>query len=327
MKIAVVLPSLSRSATVTVALNIANGLILSGHAVDIYYFDEIVEQSVPEGCQIFRISFFKKFDFSEYDVIHSHNLRPDLYLAINRSNIRGVCFSTVHNYVKEELKNHYGKIISLIFTQVWKTAWRRFDRIVCLSADAAKYYGKLLPKSRVSYVYNGVSISQTDEIDCGVIEAVDDFKKKGFFVLGTYCKQTKGKGLEQVLYLLSENSKVAAVLIGDGPENKFLKSLAKELGIENRCYFASFLPFAYIYNNYFDAYIIPSRVEGFGIALVEAALCNVNILCSDIAVFHEMFDNSEVSFFKLDDIKGIGEIIEQIKGGVDKRRLAAMRLK
>jgi len=327
VQIAVVLPSLSRSATITVALNIATGLISAGHRVDIFYFDDTVERSVPDGCGVFRINFFQKFDFAKYDVIHSHNLRPDLYVAINRSHIRGVCVSTIHNYVREELENYHGKLLSIIFTQIWKFAWQRLDCLVCLTEGAAAYYRKFLPVSYISYVYNGVSILDDSGItaESAVIDSVGAFKNVGFFILGTYCNQTKGKGLEQIVRLVHADSSVAAIIIGEGPENSFLVSLAKELGVEDRCLFFPFLPSAYIYNRYFDAYIIPSRSEGFGIALVEASLCDVNIMCSDITVFREMFNESEVSFFKLDDTEGMLKIVAQFRAGLDKRGLAKLK--
>ncbi len=329
MKIAVVVPSLGQSATITVALNISAGLIKSGHIVDIYYFDGVVERLIPDGCKTFKIRFFEKFDFSNYDVIHSHNLRPDLYLALNRRSIRCSCVTTVHNYVSEELDNYHGKTLSLIFTQIWKTAWGRFDRVVCLTEDAVKYYKKLLPKSHISYIYNGVDYIDNLEkyIDSSVPEKIICLKNKNYFVIGTYCNQIERKGLDQILRLLSFDKNLAAVIIGNGPENKKLKDMARDLKIEDRCLFFDFLPHAYIYNKYFDAYIIPSRTEGFGIALIEAVLSNTKVICSDIPVFREMFNDLEVSFFKLDDNEEIIIAINQMKSGVDKRIPAIRRAK
>lgn len=317
MKIAVLLPSLSRSATITVALNIADGLVSVGHQVDIFYFDGLVECAVPEGCATYRISFFDKYDFSVYDVLHSHNLRPDLYVAINRKRIKCVCVSTIHNYVKEELENYYGKLASFFFTRLWLWAWRRQDKLVCLSNNAVTYYNRLLPDANIEFVYNGVELIDHDsiELDPQVVNAVDSLKQKNLFVLGTYCNQTKGKGLDQLVKLVRRDENLGAILIGSGPENAALMALAEDLGVESRCIFIPYTPSAYAYNKFFDAYIIPSRSEGFGMSLVEAALSDANIICSDIPVFREMFDESEVSFFKLDDIEGMLNSVEEIKAG------------
>lgn len=324
MYIAIIVPSLTRSATITVALSIAEGLIGKGHSVDVFYFDEKIERNIPIGCCVFRIGFFEKIDFSKYDVIHSHNLRPDLFVAINRSRIRGVCISTIHNFVRDELQNYHGKFAAFIFTLIWSSAWKRFDHLVCLNKVAVNYYKKLIKVSMVSYVHNGVSISDKTkiQIDARVFEAADSFRAKGLFLIGTYCNQTKGKGLDQIIRLLSLESSIAAIIIGNGPEHDSLVALASELGVESRCLFYQYLPSAYVYNECFNAYIIPSRSEGFGIGLVEAALSGVNIMCSDINTFREMFDESEVSFFNLDDTKSMREIIISFRGGVDKRIFA-----
>lgn len=327
MRVAMVLPSLRLSATITVALSLAAELSRLGHIVDIIYFDEKVERSVPEGCRAYRISFFRKFDFSSYDVVHSHNLRPDLYVSIHRCLSQFACVSTIHNYVSEELESYYGKFISLVFTQIWRLAWSRFDKLVCLTCGAVDYYKILLPNSDISYVYNGVFVDDAIDVvlDDKLVSAVSELKLNGYFVLGTYCNQTKGKGLDQVVRFVKEESSVSAIFIGDGPEKSYLVSLAADLGVENRCLFFPFLPSAYIYNRLFDSYVISSRCEGFGLSLVEASFCNVKIMCSDIPVFREMFDDTQVSFFKLDDIESMREVVRQMKGGVDKRRYARLR--
>ncbi|PCC98436.1 glycosyltransferase family 4 protein [Halopseudomonas pelagia] len=329
MKIAVLLPSLSRSATITVAFNIADGLVSAGHEVDILYFDDLVERPAPIGCAVFKVNFFDKIDFSKYDVLHSHNLRPDLYVAVNRKRIKCVCVSTVHNYVKEELENYHGKLASFFVTRLWLWAWRKQDRVVCLTRDAANYYKKLLPGSTVEFVYNGVALADVSlmQLDAKVVNAAALLKQNNLFVLGTYCNQTKGKGLDQIVRLVHRSKELGAVIIGSGPETESLMSLAKELDVELRCIFIPFTVYAYAYNQYFDAYIIPSRREGFGISLVEAALSDAVLICSDIPVFREMFDGSEVAFFKLDDIEGLLTIIDEIRAGTNQQGLAKKKAK
>ncbi len=326
MRIAMVLPSLSRSATITVALNIVSGLIDRGHHVDVLYFDEKVDRPVPKGSSAYKIAFFRRHDFSKYDIVHSHNLRPDLYVSAHKFFKNFSCVSTIHNYVAEELENYYGKVVSLIFTRIWLFAWRKFDKLVCLTDGAVGYYQALLPKSDISYVYNGVSVADTDVTpNPRLVSAVYKLKQNDYFVLGTYCNQTKGKGLEQLVRFAEADPSVAVVIIGDGPEKRNLVALAAELGVVDRCLFFPFLPSAYVYNYIFDAYVIPSRSEGFGLALVEASLCGANIMCSDIPVFREMFDDTQVSFFRLDDMEDMRRVVRQMKGGLDKRNSAKLK--
>ncbi len=323
VRVAIVLPSLSNAATITVAFNIASGLVGLGHDVDILYFDLKVERPIPSGCNAYKIGFLSFHDFSKYDVVHSHNLRPDLYVAAHRIFKKFSCVSTIHNYVAEELENYYGKITSLVFSRIWLFAWRRFGGLVCLTNGAVEYYKSLLPEANITYVYNGVSVGDCGAMpDQGILSAVASLKQRNYFVLGTYCNQTKGKGLEQLIRFAKADPSVAVVIIGSGPENRQLMSLAADLGVEGRCLFFPYFPNAYIYNKYFDSYIITSRKEGFGLALVEAALYGSNIICSDIEVFREIFNDEQVFFFQLDDMDGIGRAVQQIKLGASKGALA-----
>ena len=57
-------------------------------------------------------------------------------------------------------------------------------------------------------------------------------------------------------------------------------------------YFSSYQKNPCNYLPYFDVYVMPSYSEGFGLAMVEAALARRAIVCSDIPSFHEIFFNN-----------------------------------
>jgi glycosyltransferase involved in cell wall biosynthesis len=111
------------------------------------------------------------------------------------------------------------------------------------------------------------------------------------------------------------------VVIGDGPEKNILQDLSVSLGVDSRCVFISSIPYAHQCNVFFDIFAMPSRSEGFGLALIEAALHSKKIVCSDIPIFRELFDEDAVSFFELDDIVGLNAAVvqslaEESKGSV-----------
>jgi glycosyltransferase involved in cell wall biosynthesis len=101
------------------------------------------------------------------------------------------------------------------------------------------------------------------------------------------------------------------------------------LDVGQRCYFLGFVdnPWEIILES--DVFIFPSRSEGFGIALVEAASLGIPIICSDIPTFREMFDDNEVTFFKLDDIDDLNNkilMLDEIKDKVSLAKLKAEKL-
>ena len=71
---------------------------------------------------------------------------------------------------------------------------------------------------------------------------------------------------------------------------------------------------------------MPSKSEGFGLALIEAVQQKVPVICSDIEVFKELFNSAEVSYFKLEDLTSLSEALKiAIETGSVKADLAYVR--
>ena len=80
MNIAFILPSLKRVGPTIVAHSIVDSLKKSGHNIEVFYFDSIHELNFDVPTT--QISFFKHIDIDRFDIIHTHMLRPDLYVAL-----------------------------------------------------------------------------------------------------------------------------------------------------------------------------------------------------------------------------------------------------
>jgi glycosyltransferase involved in cell wall biosynthesis len=111
--------------------------------------------------------------------------------------------------------------------------------------------------------------------------------------------------VDQVLRLLSLKADFAFVIIGDGSELHALTEQAKSLNVYERCLFCGFQENAVRYFRYFDLFIMPSRSEGFGLALIEAVQQRIPVVCSDLKVFKEILSDSEAYFFKTDDMDSL----------------------
>ena len=86
-----------------------------------------------------------------------------------------------------------------------------------------------------------------------------------------------------------------------------LKNLRAELGLSAAAHFFAelnddFLPDEVIADFYrlADALILPSREEGFGIPLIEAAFSRLPVFCSDISPLHDL-GQDDVTYFALDE--------------------------
>lgn len=311
MKIAFILPALKNVGPTIVVHDIINDIINKTRRIDLYYFDEQVELNFP--CNTYRINFFDKINFNDYDIVHAHMLRPDLYVWFHRKKTDRCKFiSTLHQNIYDNLKDTHNKLIAYIFEKIWCYSLKKFDHIVFLTKILEKKYKtKIIIDSSV--IYNGRKLPHTTNI-IEELEILQKLKQKNTLI-GIHCNLIKRKGIHQVIKILKELENFVLVVIGDGNQRKRLEKMAMDLGVENQCLFLGYKKNAIDYLKYLDFYIMSSYSEGFGLSLIEAAHSKLPIICSDIDVFREIFSSNEVSFFKLDNesslIKAIKHAVEE----------------
>ncbi|MCB1691659.1 MAG: glycosyltransferase, partial [Pseudomonadales bacterium] len=102
------------------------------------------------------------------------------------------------------------------------------------------------------------------------------------FVFGTVGRLVAKKDHETLIRAFAAlEADAMLVLVGDGPAREHLQQVATELGVADRVVFAGHVENAATVLAAFDAFVFPSgREEAFGIALLEAMLAEVPIVCS-----------------------------------------------
>ena len=71
------------------------------------------------------------------------------------------------------------------------------------------------------------------------------------------------------------------MILGEGPERTRLEALATKLGIADEIAIPGFVANPYTYMKRAAVYALPSRYEGFGMALVEAMACETPVVSTD----------------------------------------------
>jgi glycosyltransferase involved in cell wall biosynthesis len=220
--------------------------------------------------------------------------------------------TTVHNYVFIDLKLYYHPIVSWFLGMAWMTFWIRFDALVALTDDARSYYLSRSFNKRVKRIYNGRDI----HVDPTVImpqhrQMVETLRKEYQYVIGTCAMLISGKRIDILIRLLSRVPSGSLVILGDGPERKNLEHMVSILHLQDRVKFLGHVRHAHQYNVLFDIFAHPSLSEGFSLSLIEAAMHQKKIVCSDIPCFKEAFDDTEVTFFNSDDEASIDQAVEE----------------
>lgn len=300
MKIAFIVASRANKGPVLVAKDLANYFLADGHDVHLYYFDDTLE--VKFNCKCYKIRFIKTYDFSKYDIIHSHSLRPDLYNGLRIRNIQGIKITTLHNYFYQDLKMQYGLLRTYLAGLFWFLSLQRLDRIVCLSNNMKDYYSDLLPKRKLSYIYNGKAIDDKN-ISIEHINLISELKTN-YVVIGVVALLIKRKGIHQLVEAISNDNRFALVIVGDGPEKEKLERLCKSKRLTDRCFFLGFQNNGHRYFKYFSIFAMTSYSEGFPLSLLEASYSGTPTVCIDSSLFRELFPK-EVVFFKENDVNSL----------------------
>lgn len=311
MKIAYIIPGIPQTGPVVVIQNLVRYLIKQVDKVDVYYLYD-VDQPVHFDCDIHRINYQTPFDFDDYDIIHTHTAKADLYGAIWSWKMKKAkLVTTIHQDTFVTEKYRIGAFWGPIYVYAWMLLQRFcFDGVIFISKQIRDTYEKYF-KGAKTIIYNGVYCDYSIPVNKHFISEINDLKAKGLKLLGTYALIMKRKGIKQVLQFLKQNPDYGFVIIGDGAEKQNLQIMSKEFGIADRVLFLPHVPNPYCYLDDVDIYTMTSYSEAFGLAMVEAALSQKPIVCSNLPSFHEIFSEDEACFFELDDISSLSNAIQK----------------
>lgn len=112
--------------------------------------------------------------------------------------------------------------------------------------------------------------------------------KTVLMTFGRLSSDERYKGVDEVLEampsLLAQRGDLAYLVAGDGDDRPRLEEKARSLGLESRVVFAGYLPEAEKADYYrlADAYVMPSRGEGFGFVFLEAMACGIPVVASTL---------------------------------------------
>jgi glycosyltransferase involved in cell wall biosynthesis len=314
MKIGYIIPSKVKFGPTLVVYDLVKLMIERGHHVTVFYFDERqgdkLQSLIEFPCPTIKIKFIEKINFMDFDVIHSHGLRPDAYVFFHKPRNTKTCFvTTLHNFVKEELTFTYNKFVSVIFSSLWMKMVSRHDMRVVLSKTAKNYYTKWFDKDQLTYIYNTRAVNGKGELSEKEKEELLSFKGNDKLI-GINAGATYRKGADQLIRALAKVSGVKVFALWRGADRADLRKIAREENVEDRVLFAGYREDAYRYIQYYDAFAVPSRCEGFPLAMLEAVALKSNLICSDIPIFKEFFSDDEATFFHLEDIQSMAAAIK-----------------
>ena len=218
-----------------------------------------------EGCDVF------------------HGLSNELPLNVRKAGCRKVV--TIHDLIFIHCPEYYHWIDRKVYDFKFRRACRNADVVVAVSEytkrEIIRYYGT--PEQKIRVVYQGcdpafaatVPQEKADEVRCRyqlpsrfVLYVGSIEKRKNLMVVA--------KAFAESRELQASGLKVVAVGKRTAYTDEIIRYLY-EKGIDNRFLFFHNVPFADLPSFYCSAtvFVYPSRIEGFGIPLLEAITAGV----------------------------------------------------
>jgi glycosyltransferase involved in cell wall biosynthesis len=140
-----------------------------------------------------------------------------------------------------------------------------------------------LPAGSVLTIHNGVPDDQ---------RAAGEQPRPGRLV-GSIGRFEPQKGFDVLIKAVAALDDVSLVLVGNGSERRRLQELAAEVGVEERVVWKEWTEDPRSDLEAFDVFALPSRFEGFPLALLEALLARAAVVASDVGSVAEAVRDGE----------------------------------
>jgi glycosyltransferase involved in cell wall biosynthesis len=177
-------------------------------------------------------------------------------------------------------------------------------------------------------------VTQKPAISFDEHDIVDDkqYELKAHYKLLYLARLDKAKGIYELIYSIAElvrmNYNVSLVIVGDGIEDKQLRSLVKELDLGNNIFFEGAITEKQRIAEYYksaDLFVLPSYHEGFPRTLYEAMIFGIPIVTTFVGGIPYLMKND----FNCVEIqpKSVDSLTEKISNLLDNYNSAGVMVK
>ena len=238
------------------------------------------------------------------DIVHAHESCMPYSTAAALVSKKYPTLLTMHMVITEwiRLEGKSSTLTRLITIANEKYVLSKIPNIIAVSPYVKDLIDDMT-QSKIYVVSNGV--------DFGDVENIWQYELDGhiIFYIGMLLKV---KGVDILIKAIPMIKKsipdVYLLIAGTGEEKTNLKNIVKELNIEKNVKFLSWVSRKEKYSYYksADVCILPSRFEGFGIALLEAMVCEKPIVASNVGGIPYIVEDGITGFLfepdKVDDL-------------------------
>lgn len=325
MKILHVITSLRTGGAEKLMVDLLPRLKEYGHDVDLLLFDGTdtpfkreVEQA---GIKVFDLGIggsvyspaklFKLIPYlNKYDVVHTHNTAPQLFVAALSLFAPTKIITTEHGG-----SNRRRSIAGFKIVDRWM--YRRYDKVICI-ADKTKenlvdYLGGVW--TNILTINNGVDINKFACAEASPdLEKIAPGSRKIIMVAGFRWEKDQDTLIRAMREL---PDKFHLFLVGDGDRRRELEFLCDDLSVGNRVHFLGIRSDIPQLLHAADYIVMSSHFEGLSLSSVEGMSVGKPFLASDVDGLREVVTGAGV-LFPHKDHKCLLDEIMQLENSIQK---------
>lgn len=250
-----------------------------------------------------------------YDIVHCHGARANFIGMFLKNKIKIPLITTMHSDYELDFRDNFYK--RLVFTNLNKLALKKFDYYIAIS-DTFKnmLISRGFNGDEIFTVYNGIDLEmEMDYIGKEEFLRTRGIDYQGETLVGIIARLDKVKDHETFLraakILIDDGEEVKFLIAGEGNDQKRLKELTKELGIEDKVHFIGFIDDPFSFYNAIDINTLTSLSESFPYAVLEGALMKKMIISTNVGGLKELIVDGETGY--LIDVGDYKDLARRIK--------------
>ena len=259
-------------------------------------------------------------DIHKPDIVHAHLSSMELIASVIKfsTNKKFKLIITKHlDSFFLEASSGQNNIVQGVFID--KFILNNSDKIICISKQIKKYLLKKIkiPKNKITVIYYGLNTNDLENKKITYQKKLNSTDLKNYFIICCIARHVKQKSLDFLIETFCEfqknKNKSKLILVGNGPETKKLKNIAKKLGVNNHIIWINYAENVLDILKISNVFVLPSKYEGFGLVLLEAMYAKKPIIACKVSAIPEVIKDSWNGFLiKHGDVKDFVFKLSQI---------------
>lgn len=286
LRITFVISSLNSGGAERALTGLANYWCREGHEINIIKYQKGEEfYALDEKIKLHTINVNEKSNCKVLGIFNNINRiikirnkiienNPDFVISfIDKNNILSILATRGLNLklVISERTNPEVLRIGKIWNFLRKLMYKKADALVVQTAAVAKWSNSIVESNKVFIIPNSLDKSRLIEISSLEKEYKDKKPKMTIVSMGRLSYEKGHDLLIESFEIVSKKiPNLYLEIIGDGPLKQQLKSKVNALNLSDNVIFHGHIKEPFYILNKADLFILPSRVEGFPNALLEA---------------------------------------------------------